>query len=431
MGADMIVSCRIAVFGLGYVGLPLIRACISAGHAVVGFDTNPAVVSGLNSGMSHIGDVSNDEVAQWLEGGFTATNEDAPLCDCSIFIICVPTPLTPSGGPDLSAVEAASRTIARNLSSGALVVLESTTYPGTTEEVVKPILEASGLWAGSDFALAFSPERIDPGNREFTFENTPKVVGGLTANCAKAATHFYEGLVDEVVTVTGLKEAEMAKLLENTYRHVNIALVNELSKISRLLGIDFGEVIRAAETKPYGFQAFRPGPGVGGHCIPIDPNYLSHRVRSELGQPFRFVELAEEINRSMPHYVVERVQEILVNDGVLLSDSNVLILGVTYKNDVADTRESPAYEVVRILRRRGATVNYHDPHIREWSVDGLQVPEVFDLRRATTDATCTVLLQTHREYLERPELVASSRLLDTRGLLARGKAAGSPGWTVL
>jgi nucleotide sugar dehydrogenase len=431
MAAKVIVSQRVAVFGLGYVGLPLIRACVSAGHSVLGYDTNPRVVAGVNAGASHIGDVPDEELAIWLKGGFTATGDDQQLADCSVFIICVPTPLTPSGGPDLSAVEAASRTIARNLRSGALVVLESTTYPGTTEEVVKPILEAPGLWAGSDFALAFSPERIDPGNREFTFENTPKVVGGLTANCAKVATDFYEDLVDEVVTVKGLKEAEMTKLLENTYRHVNIALVNELSKISRLLGIDFGEVIRAAETKPYGFQAFRPGPGVGGHCIPIDPNYLSHRVRSELGQPFRFVELAEEINRSMPHYVVQRVQEMLANDSVLLRNANVLILGVTYKNDVADTRESPAYDVVRILRGYGAEVSYHDPYIRAWSVDGVPVPEVLDLSAATIEATCTLLLQSHTHYLANPELIGSLRLLDTRGALVGQMTVGNPGWIVL
>lgn len=309
-GVEQVATKRVAVFGLGYVGLPLIRACINAGHAVIGFDINPNVVANLKAGRSHIDDVDDDEIQRWLAIGFLPTTHQSDLTQIDVFIICVPTPLSKSGGPDLTAVEAATNTIEAHLDDKRrpLVVLESTTYPGTTEEIVKPILEKNGRTAGRDFALAFSPERIDPGNKTFTFENTPKVVGGFTHQCAVAATEFYQELVVQVVPVKGLKEAEMTKLLENTYRHVNIALVNELAKLSHLMGIDIWDVIQAAETKPYGFQAFRPGPGVGGHCIPIDPNYLSHRVRTELGQSFRFVELAQEINASMPHYVVQRVQ---------------------------------------------------------------------------------------------------------------------------
>jgi len=404
---------------------------MNAGHSVVGYDTNRMIVKSINAGVSHIDDVTDFEISNWINGNFVATSDDERLNECSIFIICVPTPLSSSGGPDLAAVEAASRTIASHLGAGSLVVLESTTYPGTTEEIVKPLLETSGLFAGKDFALAFSPERIDPGNQEFTFENTPKVVGGLTEKCTQAATSFYNSIVERVILVNGLKEAEMTKLLENTYRHVNIALVNELSKISRLLGIDFADVIRAAETKPYGFHALRPGPGVGGHCIPIDPNYLSHRVRSELGQPFRFVELAEEINRSMPRYVVQRAQELLANDGISLSGAKVLILGVTYKSDIADTRESPAYDVIRLLRKHGALINYHDPYIHSFSVDGIEIPITLDLRRATTDATCTILLQNHGEYLKHPDDLNGIRLLDTRGSLTQKWGGENPGWVGL
>ena len=422
---------KIAVFGLGYVGLPLVRACMNAGHSVVGYDTNHVITKSLNAGSSHVDDVTDFEIANWINGNFVATSNDELLSECSVFIICVPTPLSPLGGPDLAAVETASRTISSYLTPGSLVVLESTTYPGTTEEIVKPILENSGLFAGKDFALAFSPERIDPGNQDFTFENTPKVIGGFTTNCAQVATLFYESIVEKVILVKGLKEAELTKLLENTYRHVNIALVNELSKISRLLGIDFDDVIQAAETKPYGFQAFRPGPGVGGHCIPIDPNYLSHRVRSELGQPFRFVELAEEINRSMPSYVVQRAQALLANDDIPLTGANILILGVTYKPDISDTRESPAFEVIRVFRDHGARIKYHDPHVDSFSVDGIEIPSAIDLRRATADATCTVLLQNHREYLEHVENLNCLRLLDTRGSLVQKQGWQNPGWAGL
>lgn len=419
------MSKRVAVFGLGYVGLPLIRACLNANHTVIGFDIDEEKINQLNEGISYVDDVQNDEIADWLTRGFTPTSDPQLLTNIDVFIICVPTPLTKAGGPDLSAVEAATRTIEECLSAKMatdtttpLVVLESTTYPGTTEEIVKPILEKNGLVAATDFHLAFSPERIDPGNTTWTFENTPKVVGGLTEECTEVAVAFYAPLTTQVVTTKGLKEAEMAKLLENTYRHVNIALVNELWKLSHELGIDIWDVINAAETKPYGFQAFRPGPGVGGHCIPIDPNYLSHKVKSELGQPFRLVELAQEINASMPDFVIRRAQEILNDNGKSLKGSKVLILGIAYKKDVGDLRESPAIPVIKGLQRRGATVGFNDPFIAEVAIAGDLVQRVDCWAEAVRTVDLVILMQNHGVYLDLHEKVDLLRLLDTRGVIS-------------
>lgn len=407
---------HVAVLGLGYVGLPLIRACINAGHKVTGFDVDQTKIEGLCQGRSHVDDVTDSEIAVWLQSGLHVTSDSSSLSDIDTFVICVPTPLSKVGGPDLSAVEVASQTIESRIdpSRKPLVILESTTYPGTTEEVVKPILEKNGRKAGSDFSLAFSPERIDPGNKEWTFENTPKVVGGLTPSCSDAAVTFYEALTVRVVRAKGLKEAEMSKLLENTYRHVNIALVNEMWKLSHELGIDIWDVIDAAETKPYGFQAFRPGPGVGGHCIPIDPNYLSHRVKSELGQPFRFVELAQEINASMPEFVIRRAQEILNEQGKSLKGSHILILGVTYKADVADIRESPALPLIQGLLRRGALVSFDDPFVPNLHVSGSKMQRVASRDVAIESADLTILLQSHKAYRSL-DLSMRSRVLDTRG----------------
>jgi nucleotide sugar dehydrogenase len=412
---------RVAVLGLGYVGLPLVRACVTHGHAVVGFDIASDRVASLHAGLSHVDDVTDAEVAEWLGRGFSPTSSPGDLVGCDVFVICVPTPLTAAGGPDLSAVEAATRTVEASLppAGGAvpLVVLESTTYPGTTEEVVRPILEKNGLRAGLDFHLAFSPERIDPGNATWTFENTPKVVGGLTPACTDAAAAFYAPITGGVVRTRGLKEAEMAKLLENTYRHVNIALVNELWRLSHELGIDIWDVIDAAATKPYGFQAFRPGPGVGGHCIPIDPNYLSHRVRSELGQPFRFVELAQEINAGMPEFVVRRAGEMLNEQGRSLKGSAVLVLGVAYKRDIADVRESPAIPLIAGLQRRGAVVSFDDPLIATVQVGGVELHGVEDRGAAAEAADLVILVQDHSAYVGWLEHLDRSRLLDTRGVL--------------
>ncbi|WP_116248628.1 nucleotide sugar dehydrogenase, partial [Nocardiopsis sp. FIRDI 009] len=408
--------------GLGYVGLPLAAEAVSAGLRVVGLDVNERVVTGLNAGTSHVDDLSDQDVAAMLRGGFTATTDPARLASARTIVICVPTPLSPEGGPDLGAVTSAARAIAAHLSPGTLVILESTTYPGTTEEVVRPLLEESGLVAGSDFHLAFSPERIDPGNTTFGVANTPKVVGGLTEACGAAAADFYGRFVDTVVRTRGTREAEMAKLLENTYRHVNIALVNEMAIFCQELGVDLWDAIGAAATKPFGFQAFYPGPGVGGHCIPIDPNYLSYKVRT-LGYPFRFVELAQEINGRMPAYVTQRAQELLNEAGLALSRSRVLLLGVTYKADIADQRESPARPVAAKLAAKGATLCYHDPHVESWEVDGVRVPRVEDLDRALAEADLTVLLTDHAEY--RPKRLAeyARLLLDTRGVLRRSTEA--------
>ncbi len=407
----------LVVVGLGYVGLPLALEASRAGLSVVGFDRDPRVAAALGAGRSHIDDVSDAQVAEMLAAGFEATADERVLGRAETVVICVPTPLTEDGGPDLGAVRAASAAVARHLRPGTMVVLESTSYPGTTEEVVLPILQESGLTAGTDFRLAFSPERVDPGNPVHGIRNTPKVVGGLTPTCAAVAAAFYGKFVERVVQAKGTREAEMAKLLENTYRHVNIALVNEMSVFCHELGIDLWDAIDCAATKPFGFQAFRPGPGVGGHCIPIDPNYLSYKVRT-LGYPFRFVELAQEINGRMPRYVVERSLHLLNRAGRTLEGARVLLLGVTYKADIADERESPARRVAAGLRRLGADVVFHDPYVQRWTVDGTDVPRV-DPATGSAEADLTILLQDHGGYDLEAIGTTANLLLDTRGKAPR------------
>jgi UDP-N-acetyl-D-glucosamine dehydrogenase len=406
-------SIDLVIVGQGYVGLPLAQAAIAAGLTVVGLDRSQRVVDALNAGTSHIDDIADAELGVMLEAGYRATTDAAVQERAKAIVICVPTPLSEAGGPDLTAVTGAAESIAEHLRPGALVVLESTTYPGTTEEVVAPILEKHGLTAGRDFHLAFSPERVDPGNPTYGIVNTPKVVGGLTAECTKAAAALYGRFVETVVEAKGTREAEMAKLLENTYRHVNIALVNEMAVFCRELGVDLWDAIGLAKTKPFGYQAFYPGPGVGGHCIPIDPNYLSYKVRT-LGYPFRFVELAQEINNRMPEYVVNRAMAILNGRGLALSKARVLLLGVTYKPDIADQRESPAEPVAKRLMDAGADVVYHDPHVPVWTVAGRGVARVADIDGAEADLV--VLLTHHGEYT--PEVLPGGvPVLDTRGAL--------------
>ncbi|MFL6139022.1 MAG: nucleotide sugar dehydrogenase [Frankiaceae bacterium] len=409
----------LVVIGLGYVGLPLARGATGAGLAVAGLDASAAVVDGLNAGRSHVDDLTDDDVREMLAGGFRATGDPRVLAGAGTAVICVPTPLTRDGAPDLSAVRAAAATVAAHLREGMLVVLESTTYPGTTDEVVRPILETSGLVAGRDFHLCFSPERIDPGNSTYGLANTPKVVGGLTPACTDVAVALYGKFVEQVVVAKGTREAEMAKLLENTYRHVNIALVNEMAVFCHELGIDLWDVVSCAATKPFGFEPFRPGPGVGGHCIPIDPNYLSYKVRT-LGYPFRFVELAQEINGRMPAYVVRRAQDLLNDHGKPLRGSAVLLLGVTYKRNVSDQRESPARPVARRLLEQGAQVTYHDPYVAAWSVDGQPVRRAVELDAALPAADVAILLQDHDCYAG-DALDGARLLLDTRG---RASGAG-------
>jgi nucleotide sugar dehydrogenase len=413
------VQVDLLVVGLGYVGLPLAREAALSGLRVAGLDLDAAVVAGLNAGRSHIDDISGEDVREMVARGFRATSDEAAVGEPATVVICVPTPLSAASGPDLTAVRAAAATAGRLLRPGMLVVLESTTYPGTTDEVVRPLLEgASGLRAGTEFALAFSPERIDPGNKSYGIRNTPKVVGGQTPGCAEVAARFYGKLCDQVVRAKSAREAEMAKLLENTYRHVNIALVNEMAVFCHELGVDLWDAIRCAATKPFGFQPFYPGPGVGGHCIPIDPNYLSYKVRT-LGYPFRFVELAQEINSRMPAYVVDRAAELLNRHAKPLNGARVLLVGVTYKRDIADQRESPVRPIARKLLAREAVLAYHDPYVASWHVDGLPVRRAADLGAELDACDLVILLQDHAACdLDRiargPALV-----LDTRGRIGR------------
>jgi UDP-N-acetyl-D-glucosamine dehydrogenase len=411
MGTDVLV------IGLGYVGLPLAREAARAGFSVTGYDTRAEVAAALNAGRSHVDDLSDTQIAEMVRLGFRATSDETSIAQPDVIVICVPTPLSQADGPDLTAVRAAAETAGTLLRQGTLVSLESTTYPGTTDEVVRPILEkASGLTAGIGFSLAFSPERIDPGNPDFGLRNTPKVVGGVTPSCASAAQAFYARVVDQVIQAKSAREAEMAKLLENTYRHVNIALVNEMAIFCRELGVDLWDAIRCAATKPFGYQAFYPGPGVGGHCIPIDPNYLSYKVRT-LGYPFRFVELAQEINGRMPGYVTERAAELLNRHAQPLNGARILLLGVTYKKDIADQRESPARPIARRLRSRGADVRYHDPLVAGWLVDDEPVARAADLDTAVRAADLVILLQAHSAYDVAGIARQARLLLDTRGIV--------------
>ena len=421
MGDAMDVD--LLVVGLGYVGMPLAREAAFSGLRVVGYDLNSDVVAQLNAGRSHVGDVPHADVREMVTRGFRATSREEYLLHPETVVICVPTPLSAESTPDLTAVRAAAALAGRLLQPGMLIVLESTTYPGTTDEVIRPLLEqTSGLTVGSDFHLAFSPERIDPGNKVYGLRNTPKVVGGQTPACADAAVRFYGKLCDEVVRAKTAREAEMAKLLENTYRHVNIALVNEMAVFCHELGVDLRAAIQCAATKPFGFQAFYPGPGVGGHCIPIDPNYLSYKVRT-LGYPFRFVELAQEINARMPTYVADRAAELLNSNAKPLNGADVLLLGVTYKKDIADQRESPAGPLARKLLGRGAVLSYHDPYVPQWRIGGTLVPRAGELEADVARADLVILLQDHSVY-DLDALTQCARLiLDTRGRISSPNAS--------
>ncbi|MGP9838258.1 nucleotide sugar dehydrogenase [Arthrobacter sp. 179] len=410
----------LVVIGQGYVGLPLAQEAVRAGLKTVGFDLNPRIVNGLNNGTSHIDDLTNDDIGIMLDAGFEASTNPGVLAKTKTVVICVPTPLSDDGAPDMTYVISAAETAARNIEVDTLISMESTTYPGTTEDLLKPMFESNGRRVGTDIFLSYSPERINPGDPVYGFRNTPKVVGGITSSCLDRAKKFYSQIVDTVVPVSGTREAETAKLLENTYRHVNIALVNELAQAARGLGVDLFEVIDAAKTKPFGFQAFYPGPGVGGHCIPIDPNYLSYTIKKELGHPFRFVELAQEINSSMPSHVRTRIAEILNDAGKPVKGSNVLLLGVTYKSNIADQRESPAVPLARLLSDHQCDLSFHDPLVSQWRVAaGLNFECVGDLDQALASADLVVLLQDHAEYRDLRLEGVSCPVLDTRGVLPR------------
>jgi UDP-N-acetyl-D-glucosamine dehydrogenase len=356
-------TARVCIVGLGYVGLPLAETFAWAGYPVLGFDIDEDKVARLNRGASYIGHICPERVQELrATGRFEATTDPARFADADAVILCVPTPLTSAREPDLSYIRKTGKSLRPYLRRGQLVVLESTTYPGTTEDLLQPLLEESGLRAGRDFFLAYSPEREDPGNRDFATRNIPKVVGGLDETSRDLAVALYTPVVDGVVPVSSTRVAEACKILENTYRAVNIALVNELKGVFRAMGIDIWEVIAAARTKPFGFQAFYPGPGLGGHCIPIDPFYLTWAARKH-GQYTRFIELAGEINTAMPQEVVARVAEALNEHGKPLKGSSVCVLGVAYKKDVDDPRESPAFTILELLEKRGASITYNDPHI--------------------------------------------------------------------
>ena len=412
------------IIGMGYVGLPLAREASAAGLSVIGFDVNAEVVDGLNHGRSQVDDLVDSDVVEMLGRGFFATTDASQLRRARTIVVCVPTPLSGDGTPDLGPVRAAATSVAEHLQPSTLVILESTTYPGTTDEEIRPMLEAGGLVAGKDFSLVFSPERIDPGNQNFGPKNTPKVIGGHTSTCADAAEAFYSQFIDAVVRTKGTREAETAKLLENTYRHINIALVNEMARFCHDLDIDLWDVIDAASTKPFGFQAFRPGPGVGGHCIPIDPNYLSHRVRARLGYPFRFVELAQEINAAMPEYWVAHVVDRLNEQGKAARGSQVLVIGVAYKKDIGDIRESPALDVIRLLAQRGAVVRYHDPHVPILKEEDIDLKSIPLTPESLKSADCTVIVTDHAA-IDYAAVARHARVVvDTRNALAKVRERG-------
>ena len=373
---------NLAVIGLGYVGLPLAIEAVNSKLKVAGYDINESVVDSLNKSISHVEDISDKVLQDALSKDLMITSDSSVLGDSEYIVISVPTPLT-DYQPDLSYVEAATKSIAENLKIGQIIILESTTYPGTTLEIVKPILEKiSSLVAGEDFLLGYSPERIDPGNKEWTFKNTPKIVSGINETSLKKISEFYNSIIDEVVEVSGTREAEMVKLVENTYRQVNIAMVNELAILSNMLDIDIWEVVDAAKTKPFGFQSFRPGPGVGGHCIPIDPKYLSFKTR-QIGHPVRFVELAQEINNSMPNYVISRISELMNKKEILLKNSKILLLGVAYKKDIGDTRESPAIDIIESLLDKSVEVSFYDPYVDELIVNKKSILKEQDIESAS------------------------------------------------
>jgi len=401
------------VVGLGYVGLPLLTTMHDAGFRVLGIDRDEEKIARLAGGVSPIADVTDAQVADLEEGTFSS--EPAPLAEADVIVLCLPTPLT-DGSPDLTMVLTAAEDVARYLRPGVLVVLESTTYPGTTEELLRPILESTGLLAGRDFALGYSPERMDPGQSVNTLENTPKVVAGLTERCAELVAAFYGRFVKHVVVAKSPREAEMAKLVENTFRQVNIALVNELAILAHDLDVDIWEALRVAATKPFGYLAFWPGPGVGGHCIAIDPTYLSWRAGQQLGYRIRSIEHANEVNNRMPAYVVSRIGEALNDAGKPIKGSRILALGVAYKAGIEDLRESPSLGVIEGLLRKGAELSYADAYVPSISVEGKELRSVLLDAPTLTEVDCAVILTAHPE-VDYEEIVRTVPLVfDARGV---------------
>jgi len=402
----------VGIVGLGYVGLPIAVAFAEAGLDVVGLDTDPVKVAAINNSDSYIEDIPSTALAA-LEGKLRATSDYGDLSGCQAVIICVPTPLTGSREPDLSYLESAAANLAGVLVAGQLVVLESTTYPGTTRDLLAATLEAGGRKAGVDFHLAFSPERIDPGRTDFTVRTTPKLVGGITPGCTASAVALYETICDRVIALSGPEAAELSKLLENIFRSVNIALVNELAQLCDRLGVDVWEVVDAAATKPFGFMRFEPGPGMGGHCLPVDPFYLAFKAREHDFYP-EFIELAGKINQSQPLFCVNRIERVLNAAGKPVKDTKILILGVSYKAGVGDVRESPAIKIIRLLTELGADVRFHDPHVDELAEADLRNSP--DLGAALDEADLAVIVTAHPEFDWAEVVDRSDLVFDLRGV---------------
>jgi len=413
-------SARVGIVGIGYVGLPLAVVFAEAGFTVIGVDPAEEKVAAINRGESYILDVDSARVRALVDAGkLSASTDYSVLQDVDAVSICVPTPLRKTGDPDLSFIVSASNSLAPYLHKDMVVVLESSTYPGTTREMVLPALESvSGLTVCDDFFLAFSPERVDPGREDWTTINTPKVIGGITEDCGEVAAAWYDQALDTIVPVSTCEVAEMAKLLENTFRMINIGLVNELAIMCDRLQVDVWEVIDAAATKPFGFMKFTPGPGLGGHCIPIDPLYLSWKLKS-LNYNARFIELASEINTNMPRYTLSKIQDALNLAKKPLNGSRVLILGIAYKPNIDDLRESPALDVIHLLQTKGAQVVYHDPYIPHLDHDNLRLDSVTDLMAEVQKADCVAIITNHADYDYPAILEAAQMLVDTRNALGK------------
>jgi UDP-N-acetyl-D-glucosamine dehydrogenase len=407
------------VIGLGYVGLPLAVELIHAGYRVVGFDVSQRVVDGLNNGHSHVKDVPDTQMKEILASGrFSATTDGGLLREADAISICVPTPLSKFKDPDVSYIVAATETIKKVLRPGQAIILESTTYPGTTREIMLPALESTGLKVGTDFFLAFSPERVDPGNPVYQTKNTPKVVGGITEDCRRVVCALYQPAIDSLVPVSTTEAAELVKLLENTFRSVNIGLVNEMAIVCDKLGVDVWEVIDAAATKPFGYMKFTPGPGLGGHCIPIDPHYLAWKMRG-LNYKTRFIDLAGELNTEMPVFWVRKVGDALNEVGRAVRGSSVLIVGVAYKKDIEDLRESPALDIIRLLEQQGAKVGYHDPYVPVFEEDGHRFASLPLTKETVAGADCVMIVTDHSS-LDYDLIRANARaMVDTRNALRR------------
>ncbi len=408
----------VGVMGLGYVGLPLSVEIARSGIRVLGFDVNPEVVDSIMSGRSHVEDITDDELKEVVTTGhLVAITDMERLSECDAISISVPTPLSKTQDPDVSYVIAAAQAVAKSLKLGQLVVLESTTYPGTTREVFLPILEDTGLNAGEDFFLCFSPERVDPGNTLWKTKNTPKVIGGITPTCTQAGMALYGRFIDRMVAVSSTETAEMVKILENTFRAVNIAMVNEVALISDRLKVDVWEVIEAAATKPFGFMKFTPGPGLGGHCIPVDPHYLAWKMRT-LDYRTRFIDLASEINAEMPQFIVGKVRSALNANKKTVNGSNILVLGVAYKKDVNDTRESPALDIMRILAADGAHLSYHDPFVPEVTEDGEQLFSVPLNDQILSESDAVVIVTDHSSVDYNKVIDMAAVIVDARHVTA-------------